>query len=301
MGSDTPTLVKYAALAANSYFAWYWFNDLFLSKGTPDGKSLSGLGFATSDGPAYKKLINSVRKEQFDNLQSLRTGSKRSPISAKFSDLGPIKERVGVILGIIRDYSGINQKKMRNPEHAQKVAMLGELAREIVAAQCRPRNLSTGDAGSCIPEKDFEGELKALYNWYRAHVRYTRDPLYVDSFSAPDRTLKTGAGDCDDAAIVLGTLATHLGMPVRARVIATMPPGGLNGTDPASLPWSHIYLYVNPSAVSDGIGGPGKKNSWKALDATMPHGIGWEAPGAAKVALTGVPSGIVARVADFDL
>lgn len=48
----------------------------------------------------------------------------------------------------------------------------------------------------CIDEKNNLAESKAIFEAVRANVRYTSDPLGVDLYAAPERTLETKAGDC---------------------------------------------------------------------------------------------------------
>lgn len=164
-----------------------------------------------------------------------------------------------------------------------KHPLIIQLKNEILTRRCRAANEKTGDGGWCTPEKDWEKELVALFNWIRANVRYTRDPSNTDLFSAPEQTLLMKAGDCDDYTSVLGALLMSSGQLVRARVIQT--------TDAPSF--NHIYLLTNPAG--DG------KGKWVPLDASVAKPAGWEAPGASQCAKTGKPAGMVAVVRDFDL
>lgn len=99
---------------------------------------------------------------------------------------------------------------------------------------------------------------------------------------------------CDDYVITLGSMLMAVGHPVRLRVIATR----VNGVEDAKAPWSHIYLltpttFDNPKAKWAAM--------WVSVDGSMDKPFGWEAPGAAQVAKTGKPAGIVARVRDYTL
>jgi hypothetical protein len=95
---------------------------------------------------------------------------------------------------------------------------------------------------------------------------------------------------CDDASILLGSMLMSVGHPVRLRIIATMQ----EGQNPATVPWSHIYL-LTPTTFDN------PKAKWIAVDGSMDRPLGWEAPGASEVARTGKPSGMVARVRDYTL
>lgn len=281
-----PTPLKLLALGLHSYFVYYWGKQLL---GSPaEARPERGVGLLGSTGPQDKyhakgqRIIEAFRNERRQKLQKVRGSAQLGQIAGKFADLGPIGSRVGVLRELVRRYSGADAGAMRDPKHVAQVGALTEAVREVVAQRCKPANEEKGEGGWCTPEKDWKAEVKALYNWYRANVRYTRDPLFVDTFSAPDRTLGTKAGDCDDGAVVLGTLLTLIGCNIRFRVIQTKD----------AQTWSHIYLMVD-------VDGNGKQ--WLPLDVTMPHGFPWQAPGAAECARNGRPAGIVTRVRDFPL
>lgn len=99
---------------------------------------------------------------------------------------------------------------------------------------------------------------------------------------------------CDDYVIVLGSMLMAVGHPVRLRVIATRR----DDTPDDKAPWSHIYL-LTPTTFDN----PNAKwvPMWVSVDGSMDKPLGWEAPGAADVAKSGKPAGIVARVRDYSL
>lgn len=174
---------------------------------------------------------------------------------------------------------------------------LREAVVKVLSQKCDAlgRVSSKGDR-YCVPEKDCMAEVTALFNAVRnpkspLSVRYVRDSVLADVFTAAERTLfKTHGGDCDDYSVTLGAMLMAAGHPVRLRVIATRR----QGTPDKDAPWAHIYL-LTPSKFDD----PNAK--WLSVDASMDRPLGWEAPGAADVARTGKPSGIVARVRDYSV
>jgi len=106
-----------------------------------------------------------------------------------------------------------------------------------------------------IRAKDYFGEINALFEWVQRNVRYTKDTFRLEVLHSARRMLELRAGDCDDFTILLGAMLEAIGHPVR--VVIT-------GPDPRrSKLFSHIYL----EALCLG--------HWIALDATMPHSIGW--------------------------
>lgn len=141
----------------------------------------------------------------------------------------------------------------------------------------------------CVPEKDYDAEIRALFTAVRdansdLSLRYTRDHVEVDQYHSADKLLQLKGGDCDDGTILLGSMLRAVGYPVRLRVIQ----------DNNSTTWSHIYLLVGTP--------PMNPTKWIALDWSVPgKPPGWEAPGAKQVALNGKPAGIVTRLIDFSV
>lgn len=142
---------------------------------------------------------------------------------------------------------------------------------------------------NCVPEKDYDAEIRALFMAVRdansdLALRYTRDHVEVDQYHSAEKLMALKGGDCDDGTILLGSMLRAVGYPVRLRVIQ----------DNASTTWSHIYLLVGTPPM-----GPTR---WVALDWSVPDKPpGWEAPGAKQVALNGRPAGVVTRLIDFSV
>ena len=154
------------------------------------------------------------------------------------------------------------------------------------------RKCSTVSGGKkwCVEPKDQEAEVTALFRATQdvnsdVALRYTRDHVEVDQFHAADKLIRLKGGDCDDGVILLGAMLRAVGYPIKLRVIQ----------DTKSASWSHIYLLVGLPAQN-----PSK---WIPLDwSVYPFKpAGWEAPGAADVALSGKPAGLVTRLRDFDV
>jgi hypothetical protein len=202
-------------------------------------------------------------------------------------DISDIDDRVGLIGELIR-------KGSLNPE-------LRETTVRLVSEKCDSfGNPSPNGDRWCVKEKDCLAEVKAVFNAVRNPkskyaVRYVRDAMLADVFTSADRTLfKSHGGDCDDYVITLGSMLMSIGHPVRLRVVAT------RRTDMPDdkAPWSHIYL-LTPTTFDN----PNAKwiAAWLSVDGSMDKPLGWEAPGAAEVAKSGKPAGIIARVRDYTL
>jgi transglutaminase-like putative cysteine protease len=109
-----------------------------------------------------------------------------------------------------------------------------------------------------VPAKDRFGEVRALFDWVRRNIRYTRDIFRVELLHTARRMLELQAGDCDDMTILLGALLLSTGHPVRLVLVGFRPHR------------PHFYSHIYPEAL---VGG-----RWIALDATMPRPIGWSPP-----------------------
>jgi hypothetical protein len=110
-----------------------------------------------------------------------------------------------------------------------------------------------------VPSRDWEGESKAVFEWVRENIRYTRDPEGLELFRKPLRTVQLGIADCDDMSILICALLGTIGHTLLLRVI------GVSSNEP-----EHIYpVDLLP---------PGNPDYAIALDATRPESMGWEVP-----------------------
>lgn len=108
---------------------------------------------------------------------------------------------------------------------------------------------------------DHLGELGALFRFVRDEVRFTDDVLGVETLQGPRASLHYMAGDCDDRAVLLASLARSIGIPANLRFRAI-------GVDPRRPQrFSHVYVVAN-------LGG-----RMIPLDPTYPDNrMGWEHP-----------------------
>ena len=110
-----------------------------------------------------------------------------------------------------------------------------------------------------IREKDTLGEVTALYEWVRDHVRFIRDPVGVEYLQTPAYMLRQiaqegmAAGDCDDASTLFAALAETAGYRTKFRMQA--PPG---------TTFKHVLVDVQI------------KGGWVSFDPSQRHhGPGW--------------------------
>jgi|GEM_PF-1981528 len=175
-----------------------------------------------------------------------QTAGKNGQSSAKIYRVNSIDERLA---GVARQM----MVSIRDPQ-------IRQLAVSIVSRRSRKHNENNGDGGWALQERDYWGEVKAVFNWMRANVRYVRDMSTIDTFATAQRTIEAHGGDCDDYTIALGALLMSIGYSVRMKTIQTK----------TSEDWDHIYLQVGLP--------PGKPTKWKTLDASVAQPAGWEAP-----------------------
>lgn len=105
-------------------------------------------------------------------------------------------------------------------------------------------------------QKDFIGEVQALFDFVQNHVRYVHDIEGVETLQTPDVTLDHMAGDCDDKSILLASLLASIGYSSRFRAVGF-----------ARDVLEHVYVEVKLGT------------QWIALDATEPNPMGWAPPG----------------------
>jgi len=162
----------------------------------------------------------------------------KKPYKAAIYNIGPIDERVKFIIKAI-------QKGRVNPE-------VRAFAVKAVSQKCGNR--------WCVNERDWWGEVQALFKAIRNGVRYVRDIHKVDTFQAPNRTLEFGGGDCDDYTITLGSALQAIGFPIKIRIVQSSD----------SSDYNHIFLLVGMP--------PRDPNKWYSLDASLNKPPGWHPP-----------------------
>jgi hypothetical protein len=74
-----------------------------------------------------------------------------------------------------------------------------------------------------VEPRDYEGEARAIHDWVKKHIRFTRDPLGVELVKTPRRLLMDYAAerkagrpglilcDCDESSLLLAALLRSIG------------------------------------------------------------------------------------------
>jgi hypothetical protein len=101
-----------------------------------------------------------------------------------------------------------------------------------------------------VPAYHDLSEAKALYNWVKQNIRFTKDPVTKEKLYPPQELLKIKAGDCDDISMLLGALLIALGYTARLITISAS----------ADNPQEFSHVYVEAEVP------PGSKQ-WIPMDA----------------------------------
>lgn len=103
-----------------------------------------------------------------------------------------------------------------------------------------------------IHPKDYFSECMAVRNYVHEHVRYSNDALGVEQIQDPERMcdqiVKYGkcVADCDEIALLIGTLCRQLGREVEFVIVGFGAPGH----------YSHVFVRVKEP----------KSGQWLVLD-----------------------------------
>lgn len=116
------------------------------------------------------------------------------------------------------------------------------------------------------PGKDWPCEVRSLHAWVRDNIRYVADVLEVETLQTPDVTLRLGAGDCDDQAILLAAMLQAVGHPARFIAVDVGDGRGI----------SHVF-------VETPIG-----PYWVACETTEPWELGRRPPGTKRHMVQGI-------------
>lgn len=119
-----------------------------------------------------------------------------------------------------------------------------------------------------IPPNDKVGEVRAIHDFVKTRVRYTKDPYGTEYIQTPPLLLKmlengeTPMGDCDDFVTLGMSLLRSIGFPTALKVTGYTP----------ERRFQHIYGLVY------------LKNNWIPFEGVKrDRPLGWEAPNPTRV------------------
>lgn len=135
------------------------------------------------------------------------------------------------------------------PEGEQGTAVTLRLMRSLVhrykkAGEVRETALTLV---APVRQKDWVGEVNAIFEWVRDHIRYVRDIHGIETLQTPPVTMDVGTGDCDDKSTLLASLLESIGHPTRFVAAGYREPRN----------YSHVYVETRLGT------------RWVPLDATL--------------------------------
>lgn len=74
-----------------------------------------------------------------------------------------------------------------------------------------------------LPQQDFTGEARRLFEFVRDRIRYVKDIEGVETLHPAEFVLSQGAGDCDDKSLLLAALLLSIGHTPRFVAVAFEP------------------------------------------------------------------------------
>jgi hypothetical protein len=120
---------------------------------------------------------------------------------------------------------------------AQTIARIRKLVHQGMCDQFVNRSAIQIVRGAGIQQFDFAGEVKAIYEWVKRNIRFTKDIAGIETLRTAREILLVRAGDCDDInSILLSSLLATIGHDVRLVTISSDPE--------APRVFSHIYIEV---------------------------------------------------------
>lgn len=145
------------------------------------------------------------------------------------------------------------------PDGAQGTRVtLRAMARLVRQGKADPSmRLATQNILKDIPGKAWMTEIRTLFNWVQANVRYMLDTNDQEVIQTPQYTYQVGSGDCDDQCILLATLLECAGHPARFVALGFPEDAG---------EFSHVILQTRIAGDA----------GWISLDPTEQQPMGWQ-------------------------
>jgi len=132
-----------------------------------------------------------------------------------------------------------------------------------------------------VPARDYLGQANAILRWARATVPYVNEPgellqspFYSLGLDRSGQQVRPPSADCDDFAILIGSLLGSIRLETRLVLSGTHPRGGRvrfvekQGRPQRGVRWSHVYIMVGTPAFSP--------TTWTFMEPTLNVPIGWE-------------------------
>ena len=120
-----------------------------------------------------------------------------------------------------------------------------------------------------VGARNYLGEIRAIHDWVKGHIRYTGDPYGAELIRSPRRMLIEYAtrrvkgeepvvlADCDESSLLAASLLRSVGHRARIALMDTMP---------FSTDISHAIAQIEYPRWSD---------NWVFLETTQDRELGW--------------------------
>jgi hypothetical protein len=165
------------------------------------------------------------------------------------------------VMGIPRkeEYIGMGEDAIRNTVSKMKDIIIQSSRNPYIRSWAK-------DIVANVEVNNKEGEARAIHNFVRDHVRYTRDPYGFEYIQTPpvlledirlflDGNGERPIGDCDDMTVLSLSLLKSIGFPVAIKVVSFHNHGK----------FSHVYGLVQIY------------EQWVPIDCVRPDKtLGWE-------------------------
>jgi transglutaminase-like putative cysteine protease len=220
------------------------------------GHLIIGLGSLLGGVEALREGVKPGKPRRPDNPIDL--GLALVPAHRKGPPLKAAIHRVNTIGGRVKYIVGTIQKSRQDPN--------------VRAFAVKAVSKKRSNGKFALAERDYEGELKAVFDDIRKNVRYVRDGHKLDTFQSARRTLEFGGGDCDDYTITMGSALQSIGYPVKLRIVQTK----------GAQDFNHIFLLAGLP--------PRAPTKWVPLDASVDKPAGWHPP-----------RSMLAKIKDYDV
>lgn len=106
-----------------------------------------------------------------------------------------------------------------------------------------------------VKQKSWLDEVRAIHEYVRDNIRYTKDINGVETVATPEQTMARRMGDCDDKSLLTAALLESIGHPTRFVAVGRTP---------------GRYVHV---LVETKVGG-----QWLPVETTENVPVGWYPP-----------------------
>jgi hypothetical protein len=166
------------------------------------GELMLGLAAVALGASTFKKGVERIHRATRPSPTHIGRIGNMPPVISQGKHVatrsGPMRTTLHSVSSLDERIAAIAKKANEGKTDPRVIAW----ARKELSKKCR-----SGWNGEqwCVPEKNTEAEIAAIYKALRRDIRYTSDVAGVDTYAHPRRTLEMGGGDCLPAETLLLT------------------------------------------------------------------------------------------------